>query len=180
MISSVKKVAAILTICGLGLAGEVLYQHDAALGATQHLAMPNLAAGQMHEMIAPAATVISTVHYQAELSLTCVASSCTGDFPKPGFQKRLNITRMTCILLASSGSAFGTGSMELLSKTNDHLLVEFLPLDYASPSSEHYTLNRAVDVQVSANQHIRVALFLPSGTPKNALCSASGTLDSLG
>ena len=177
---SPKKIAALVAVCGLGVAGAALYEHHAVAGTAQPLPMPNLAAGQVQEMVAPAATVVSTVHYQAELVLTCIASSCTGEFPKPGTKKRLNITRMTCILLASSGSAFGTGSIELLSKANDHLLAEFLPLDYASPSSEHYTLNRAVDLQVSANQHIRVALFLPSGTPKNALCSASGTLDSLG
>ena len=41
------------------------------------------------------------------------------------------------------------------------------------------TLNRAVDLQVKANQHIEIYLTNNGGKANSATCTASGTLDTL-
>jgi hypothetical protein len=137
----------------------------------------NRAPGQAVVMIAPAATVVSTFHYQAGLTLSCTSFSCFGNFPKPGAKRRLNITRMSCYILAQSGSAFHEGRITLRSAADLTLLFQFLPVDYSSPAAGTHTLNRAVDVQVGANQHINVQLNADS--PVTAVCTATGTLDRL-
>ena len=134
--------------------------------------------GQVREVIGPAATVIGTAHYQAELVLPCPGgNNCSGDFPKPGNKRRLNITRMSCSIVGVGGSTlFVSGHAELLSAGDTHILRQWLPVDHSSGST--HTLNRAVDMQVGSQQHIGV-FFLLSGTAFSATCTASGTLDTL-
>jgi hypothetical protein len=133
--------------------------------------------GQVREVIGPAATVIATDHYQAELTLNCTGNICFGFFPKPGNKRRLNITRMSCYIFGPGASAFVFGQAELMSAASAHILYQYLPVDFSSSTGDH-TLNRAVDMQVGSQQQIRVDLFLSSAATLGR-CTAGGTRDTL-
>jgi hypothetical protein len=135
------------------------------------------ASGQVREVVGPAATVVATAHYQAEITLSCSSDTCSGGFPKPGNKRRLNITRISCSVLGASGTTFALGRIELISANLVHVLYQWLPVDYSSPNGRHM-LNRAVDMQVGSQQ-IAALLFILSGTAANGTCTASGTLDTL-
>jgi hypothetical protein len=138
------------------------------------------APGQVREVIAPAATVLQTTHYQAELTLNCSNSYCNGFFPRPGAKRRFNITRMACHLAGPTGSPYWVGWLELRKADNSTLLRHVLPADYtASGTSRATTINQAVDLQVSGNQRIYVILYLTSGSTLSSFCTASGTQDTL-
>lgn len=81
-------------------------------------------------MIGPAAAVLSTVHYQAKIVLTCFGSNCFGNFPKPGANHRINVTRVSCYMRGPDGSTYEWGEVELQDET-DTLLNVTLPLDSA-------------------------------------------------
>lgn len=134
--------------------------------------------GQVREVIAPAVTVARTHHYQAELMLNCIPNICSGAFPKPGKRRRLNITRISCFMLGPPGTTFRNGTVELENADQSHVLNQHLPVDHTAPDGV-FTLNRAIDVQVIAAQHLRVALILADGIPDVAQCTATGTLDVL-
>ncbi len=136
------------------------------------------APGKVVEVTALAQTVVETIHYQAELVLSCSPLTCSADFPRPGAKRRVNVTRVTCILRATAGSAAAGGSIALRKADFTHLLYQWLPTQHSSPDGFH-TLNRAVDMQIASNQHIRVAVSLASGTAASASCTASGTLEKL-
>jgi hypothetical protein len=138
---------------------------------------PGRAPGQVVETIGTAATVVSTMHYQAELGLTCIGGTCSGAFPHPGARRQLNVTRMSC-LMGSSGSTFSHGVIELVRADGSHVLSQYLPGHHSSLTGFH-PLNRAVDVQVAARHHIDVFLILTSGTATFASCTVIGTLDTL-
>lgn len=142
---------------------------------------PRAAPGQVVEAIAPAATVVSTVHYQAHLGLTCSLRACSGELPRLGARRRLNLTRMSCYLQGTTGAPFFTGFVELRSADDSFVLVQWLPVDHSGSDgfSVYHQLNRAVDVQVGPRQHIEVRLSLGSGTALSASCAAAGTLDTL-
>jgi hypothetical protein len=134
--------------------------------------------GQVMETIAPAATVVSTVHYQAELGLSCSGSQCFGAFPKLGENRRLTVTRITCYLQGGSDSTFYFGSISVVAATTV-LLSEFLPEDYSNSIGVHI-FNRAVDVQVASGQYIYVASSVVNGDyAESTTCSVAGTLDRL-
>lgn len=138
------------------------------------------APGKVVETIAPAATVLSSVHYQAQLTLNCGSNVCAGLFPKPGINRRLNVTRVACRLSGTPGSAFDMGWVNLLNGRESVLLTEWLPVDFSSSAGSH-TLNRAVDVQVVGSQKLFTALQLVSGgTASFGYCTVTGTLDTLG
>jgi hypothetical protein len=137
-----------------------------------------LALGRATEMIAPAAVVLSTVHYQAELPLSCGANVCAGDFPRPGVNRRLNATRVTCLFQGSSDSTYNRGWIELRALADSHLLYQFLPVDYQSTGA--HVINRAIDVQVGAKQHLRIDLRMGIGDASSGTCSVTGALDTLG
>jgi hypothetical protein len=132
-------------------------------------------ADRVVEMIATEAAVLSTVHYQAELTLQCGANSCAGNFPRPGAKRRLNITRITCLLQATS--TYDRGWIALRAADGSHRLYQFLPADFVSPSSS-IVINRAVDVQIISLQYIRVDLRV-EGDATSGTCTATGTLDTL-
>jgi len=135
-------------------------------------------AGQVMEQIAPASIILSSAHYQSTLALSCAGINCFGSFPSPGAHHRLRITRMSCLLTGDPSSAFGLGYMRL-EKADDSLLqLEFLPVDYSAPDGSH-TLNRDVDMQVGANQHIYVQLALGTGSAGNGVCFSSGIIETL-
>src|SRR5256885_17066331 len=77
-------------------------------------------------MIGPAAAVLSTVHYQAKIVLTCFGSNCFGNFPKPGANHRINVTRVSCYMRGPDGSTYEWGEVELQDETD-----VTLPLDSA-------------------------------------------------
>ena len=56
---------------------------------------------------------------------------------------------------------------------------EAVPEDYSSNAGTH-VINQAVDMQIPASRHLRIILFLASGTPGSAVCTVAGTLDTLG
>jgi hypothetical protein len=120
--------------------------------------------------------VIATEYYQVELVLTC-PGSCFGSFPKPGNKRRLNITRMSCLITGAPASTYDYGYAELQSASNARVLRQFLPADHSSPAGYH-SLNRAVDIRVGSQQHIMVVLNLNSAAGSFA-CTASGTRDTL-
>jgi hypothetical protein len=132
---------------------------------------------QVREVIGPAATVIATEHYQAEMEMSCAGDACVGSFPKPGNKRRQNITRMSCYILGSSGSTFRYGYAQLRSAGDEPILRQWLPVDHSSSTGNHI-LNRAVDMLVGSKQRIRVVFSL-NGTAANATCTVSGTLDTL-
>ena len=126
----------------------------------------------------PAATVVSSQHYQKEIPLTCGAQTCSGTFPKPGTTHQLNLTRMSCQLRGPAGSEYDTGQLQLHASDGSHVLYEHLPVEHSS-SNGYHILDRAIDVQVGAKQYINVDLFLVGGSALYGFCTAFGTLDTL-
>src|SRR2546425_1673770 len=105
-------------------------------------------------MIGPAAAVLSTVHYQAKIVLTCFGSNCFGNFPKPGANHRINVTRVSCYMRGPDGSTYEWGEVELQDETD-----VTLPLDSAGgpwgsagtqPGNIHSTFPFAVSALVPA------------------------------
>ena len=82
-------------ICALALLVGVKH---AMTAETARPNIPHLAPGKVQETIAPAATVVSTVHYQAYAGLSCFTSLCLFSFPKPGRKHRLNLKGLACDL----------------------------------------------------------------------------------
>jgi hypothetical protein len=163
--------------CTLGIASAALFAHHAAAQTAKPSALHRSVPGHSFEMIGPTAAITSTAHYQAQIGLTC-GGACEGDFRRPAANHQLNITRISCVLIATAGSEFLDGIISLETAT-DILLGEYLPVDFSSSGGRH-SLNRAVDLQIAANQHMHVLLDLASGTPTAAFCTATGTLSTLG
>jgi len=175
---------AALKAAALACAGVALLGHDAIAQAAGS-AIPKTP-GTVTEMVGLAATITSTLHYQAELNLTCGgtggAQRCAGDFPKPGTNRQLNITRIACFFEASGGSEFRFGAIDLINSTGALVLGETVPVDASAPNfgGVLFTLNRAVDMQIAATQHMRPHLDVTGGTVIDASCTATGTLSTLG
>jgi len=113
--------------------------------------------GQVREVIAPAATVIATRHYQARLALSCFDLNCNGEFPSAGQKRRLNITRISCEMFAQAGSSFHVGRLTLHKPPHSFVAHQFLPVDHSSSNGDAHVLNCAVDMQVvGAGQHMQV------------------------
>jgi hypothetical protein len=143
-----------------------------------------LTPGRAVETITPAATVVSTAHYQVRLVLTCSSSSvtgpfCVGYFPAVAGRRRLNLTRMSCYMRSATYSTYATGKIVLHKADGSGSLVQYLPADHTTEWG-HHVLNRAIEVQVAARQHISVALILASGGQAlEGDCTAHGTLETL-
>ena len=99
------------------------------------------------------------------------------EVPKPGAKRRLNVTRITCFSRNGRLNFFHQW-IQLQNATDGLVLDEYLPGVYSSSNGAH-TLNQAIDIQVSANRHIAVALVLATGDAVEAACTATGTLDTL-
>lgn len=160
--------------CALGVAGAALFAHHAAA----QTAGSHLKPGQSIEMIAPAAKITSTVHYQANIGLDCSETRCSGSFRRPGSHHRINITRISCVLTGPAGSTFTFGELRL-DPPHASSVAQYLPVDFSSSDGSH-TLNRAVDMQIEARDQLTVLLFLASGTAFSAACTVTGTLSTLG
>jgi hypothetical protein len=150
----------------------------------QNLALPMLAAAFLVPLSAPAAsaaTVISSTHYQAALTLTCNNDTCTGDFPAVPNRRRLTLSRVTCHLHSAQYAAYGSGRVNMRTTGNVVSLVQFLPAEYSTEWGFHL-INAAADAQFAATQRVSVALSVApgSGTAYDAACTAHGTLDLLG
>ena len=173
---------AALAACALGIAGTAFPGHRVMARAAAS-AIPNAVPGHTVEMVAAAATVTSTVHYQAQIGLDCKGFSCSGDFPRPGRSRQLNITRITCFFEANAGSTFRFGAIDLIDSTSAVILGETVPVDASAPNFDSgvlFTLNRAIDLQIAASQHMRSYLDVSAGTVIDASCTATGTLSTLG
>lgn len=127
------------------------------------------------------ASVISSVHYQAALTLTCSNDTCTGDFPAVPNRRRLTLSRVTCHLHSAQYAAYGSGRVNMRTSGNVISLVQFLPADYSTEWGFHL-INAAANAQFAATQRVSVALSVApgSGTAYDAACTAHGTLDLLG
>jgi hypothetical protein len=150
----------------------------------QNLALPMLVAAFLVPLSAPAAnaaTVISSVHYQAALTLTCNNDTCIGDFPAVPNRRRLTLSRVTCHLHSAQYAAYGSGRVNMRTTGNMISLVQFLPAEYSTEWGFHL-INAAADAQFAATQRVSVALSVApgSGTAYDAACTAHGTLDLLG
>jgi len=140
-----------------------------------------LTPGPAVEVISPQATVVSTAHYQAHLLLTCGGgSACYGQFPKVRRNKMLTVTRVTCEMAATPNAHYLEGYISLINAKGGTLQYQFLPADYVLPSYSMVHINRAVDMQIAARQHVNVILLVNSGSTAFALCSLTGKLDTLG
>ena len=138
-----------------------------------------LQAGKATESVTAAAAVVSTAYYQATLSLNCSGTSCQGDFPAVAAKRRLNLTRVSCLMSTATYSVYTAGRIDLRAADSSTAMVQFLPSDYSTDFGYH-SLNRAIDVQVRSRQNARVLLFIASGgQASGAMCTAHGTLDTL-
>ena len=69
--------------------------------------------------------------------------------------------------------------LQLRDAADNELFREYVPVDFSSSLGVH-TLNRAVDMQIGASQYVEVQLFLATGSVLGAICSITGTMDTLG
>jgi len=127
---------------------------------------------------AQAATVVSTAHYQKQITLACSGINCSGNFPALASKTRLNLTQMNCLIQASAGSTFSLGGVGVVNANNGIVAPEHFSSVYSSSDGNH-VVNLAVDMQVAATQHIQVSFNLASGTPGHGYCTATGTMDTL-
>ena len=136
--------------------------------------------GDTRVLIAPQAQVVSTVHYQATASIGCSGTTCAVPFPKPGAGKRLNATRVYCLLQASTNSPnLNYARVELQDSLNSLVMAQYVT-DVLKSSSGAFTLNGAVDFQVGGSQHLSVVINLTGPNADFAFCTISGTLSTLG
>lgn len=151
----------------------------AAAGASaQTLQPPNSPLHPTHsvEMIAPAATVTSTVHYQAMVPFDCSVGGCTATFNRVRRNRQLNITRVWCDLVSDPTWLYG--ELYLRDRRGNVLLQEGLPL--SASNAGFYQVNRAVDLQVAAGLTMQVvAAFSANITPQFGACTAAGTMSTL-
>ncbi len=129
-------------------------------------------------VLTEAATVVSSVHYQLEVQLSCSFSTCNGVFPSPGAGRRLKVARIACLMQGGMGSTFSRGIAAVQRGDQSLVVRQFLAIDHSASDGWH-TLSSAVDLQVAAHQHIHVFLGLVSGTAFQARCTGTGTLDVL-
>ena len=140
--------------------------------------------GQMSARAAP--VVVSSVHYQKRIILTCgdqsTDTSCDGLITAVASKRRLNITGINCGLFAPPGSAFSHGAIYLRNATGiNHVAFQYLA-GVQSASNGVHTLNQAVDMQVNATQFALLQLNVVSNGATNGLygeCNVTGTLDTL-
>src|SRR5439155_16505536 len=88
-----------------------------AIARSANSAIPNIAPGRSVEMAEQTATVVSTVHYQAFRALTCGTTNCQVDFPQPGANRQLNLTRISCYFGGTAASTYFYGDIELRTAT---------------------------------------------------------------
>jgi hypothetical protein len=141
---------------------------------------PQVAPGQVNAMVGKTATVVSTVHYQAHLGLNCMHGTyCDVSIPAPGPRRRLNLSRITCFMYGPSGSTFRFGYAALTHMEKGLQLYQVLPVDSSSASGNYHSINRAVDVVAYGQYFIYISLSVDNGTATQAICSATGTMDTL-
>lgn len=162
---------------GVDRTGNIMFASTARRSALALLALPSLALTLFADGTqAQAATV---AHYQKQVSLTaCAGGTCTGSFPAPGANRRLTVTRMNCFIGGQNGGLFAFGNVELRNASNIRVVSQYMPNVFTSSGGLH-TINQAIDMQVSATQHLFVTLQMASGTASGATCTATGTLETL-
>lgn len=136
--------------------------------------------GQTRVIITPELQVISSAHYQATAGIACTGSTCAVPFPKPGSGKRLNATRVYCLLQASTNTSnLNYARVELQDSLNSLVMAQYVT-DVFKSATGTFTFNGAIDLQVGANQHLSVVINLTTANADFALCTLSGTISTLG
>jgi hypothetical protein len=136
--------------------------------------------GQARVLITPEAVVVSTAHYQATASNNCSGATCVVLFPNPGSGKRLNATRVYCLLQASTSTPnFNYARVELQNSLNSVLMFQFVN-DVFKSAVGTFTLNSPIDFQVGGGQHLAVSMSLTGPHIDFAFCTISGTISTLG
>ena len=173
------KIVAFVAATLLGVGGTSLGYPGSAAEAAQSAAN-QLARTHNVEMIAAASTILSTAHYQASIDLVCAGGSCNGDFPKPGLNHQLNVTRVSCILTGTAGSIYDLGVANFINSAGVFVFHESLPEDYSDGLA--HSVNSAIDMQLVGGQHLQISLAIlaGTGTAKFVFCTATGTLSTLG
>lgn len=148
----------------------------AAVGANAQTPNSPLRPTQSVEMIAPAATVTSTVHYQAMVPFACSVGGCTATFDRVRRNRQLNITRVWCDVVSDPSWLYA--DLYLRDRRGNVLLQEGLPL--SASDIPYFQVNRAVDLQVAAGLTMQVvAAFSATTTPQFGACTVAGTMSTL-
>jgi hypothetical protein len=182
--------AALLALAGNAFHPQPGMAQTARPGGKQAASPQMMAPGQRALMIGPAATVLSTAHYQEMLTLTCDQNlrTCSGDFSQPAAHHQFIVTRISCLIRINAArlSNFHFGLISVFDPRTSQTMVETLSSDFSTinvvGSEAYHTLNSAVDMQVAANQHLHIFLqSSPSDVDTDSgFCAATGTVDKLG
>lgn len=173
------KATALTAACVMAISGAALaIPHTKA--QTPASALSSLRPGQSEVTLGPPATITSTVHYQAEIVLTCSGSSCIGNFPNAGAHHLLTVTRMSCFLSVSTTAIPRTVTVVATNAAVTRLIGEaWLPFDFSNQSGD-WVVDAPMDLQFAGGQHLLVNADFFGDANGNASCSATGTLSSLG
>ena len=142
---------------------------------------PNRTPGHAVESIMPNLTVVSTNHYQAELTLTCSSNACDGNFPAVAANRRLHLERMNCTMGTTGVTTAWSGQIALYRANNSYVLSYWLLPGQTGGNgaggSDH-VYDQPINLQLLAGQYIWIRL-LASGNAYVAYCTASGTMDAV-
>src|SRR5438067_7580835 len=104
-VTSSRKNAVLIAAVVLGNTVSSMFAYGIGAQAATSPPVYHPIVGHNAEMIAPAATITSTVQYQAEIVLTCSSPSqiCSGNFHAPGKNRQLHVTQVTCVVGTPDG-----------------------------------------------------------------------------
>lgn len=176
--SCARKRTVLAGVCVLSAVGTGLIAPGAGAQASQS-PLPPLRPGQSVEAIGSAATITSTAHYQVSLVLTCSGAACIGDFPRPGRNRLITVTRVSCAFIGTGNATVGPDHADVVDAKGTIKVGAYLPIDYTTAQGWNI-LNQAIDLQVVGSQHLEVTMFFPTGEASEGGCTATGTLSTLG
>jgi hypothetical protein len=153
----------------------------ATTGAGAQTVRPPDVPTQSVEMIAPAAAITSTVHYEATVPLTCNVVVCEGRFPRPGRNQLITATRLSCGFTVSNNSPIGVIHADVLKGNGTRGAMEYLPIDYTYPQG-YNIINQAIDLQVVGREQLDLLIVFSAGNAaaSSGACTATGTLSTMG
>jgi hypothetical protein len=163
----------------LGIAGMAFTAEQAA-AQTVTPRIPSLPPGQGAETIGPAATIVSTVHYQVKVPLSCNIAACEANFPRPGRNRLITVTRLSCAFVVSNNSPILIVSADDVDSKNTHSIQEYLPIAYTYPQG-YNIINQAIDMQIVGTHHLDLIIDFSAGNASSSsgACTASGTLSTM-
>lgn len=140
---------------------------------------PNRTPGHAVESIMPNVTVVSTNHYQVELTLTCSSNACDGYFPAVAANRRLHLERMNCTMGTSGVTTAWSGQIILYKANNGYALSYWMVPGQTGGNGaggSAHVYDQPIDLQLLAGQRIWIRL-IASGNAYIAYCTASGMMD---